>query len=675
MAKSKKKSKKSKRQKRIWRFLKFQIVLIVLVLGALGFYYFGGYASKISAMRKEAETFVSKSTAETFKQSQTSIAYDSQGNVISILKGDKNSYYVPLSDIPAYVENAFISVEDKKFKDHHGIDYKGIARALWGYITTGKVTGGGSTITQQLARNVFLSQEVSMTRKLEEIFIASELENKYTKDEIMEFYINNIYYGNGCYGIEAAALGYFNKNVQDLTLSEIALLAGIPNSPTEFDPLQHLDKAIARRNIVLNEMLEDKAISKTSYDNAIAEVVTLSKPEAVHNNYQETYTFYCATRVLMEQSGFKFRYTFKSLADKQKYEMDYNQAYDTCNKKLYTGGYRIYTSLDSQMQGVLQNTLDNVLAEFDEKGDDGIYALQGAAVCIDNDTGYVKAIVGGRTQDISGYTLNRAYQSYRQPGSSIKPLIVYTPLLEKGYTADTIVVDRKIEGGPANADKSYDGEMTLRRAVQLSKNTVAWSLFERVSPKAGLNYLRNMEFAGLEDTDETLAVSLGGFTKGVSAVEMARGYGTLANDGMYRSSTCVMKMTDFSGKTIYQSEQQEKEVYKESAARAMTDILESVITGGTGRGLGVDNQPTAGKTGTTNDNKDGWFCGYTPYYTTAVWVGYDMPRTLPGLSGATYPGEIWRSFMNAIHNGLPRKEFLGATEFIGAVGPDGNIVQ
>ena len=673
MAKNKKKSKKTKKQKKIRRLVRVNIILLLLLLGAIGFYYFSGYATKISAMKKEAQSFVSKSTAETFKQSQTSIGYDTDGNIISILKGDRNSYYVPLSDMPPYVEQAFISTEDKRFEEHHGLDYRGIARALWGRITNGKITGGGSTITQQLARNMFLTQDVTYERKIEEMFIASYLEEKYTKDQIMEFYVNNIYYGNGFYGIEAASKGYFNKNVKDLTLSEIALLAGLPNSPTEYDPFQHLDKAIARRNIVLNGMLEDRVISKNSYDTAMAEEITLSKPESVHNNYQETFTFYCATRALMEVNGFKFKYTFKSDADKQKYEKEYNEAYDRYNKQLYNGGYRIYTSLDSRMQKIMQESLDEGLGAFGEVDEAGIYELQGSAVCIDNDNGYVKAIVGGRTQDISGYTLNRAYQSYRQPGSAIKPLIVYTPLLEKGFTADSTVEDKPIQGGPANADKSYSGQMTLRRAVQLSKNTVAWQMFERIGPKAGITYLRNMEFTGLDERDETLAASLGGFTLGVSALEMAKGYGTLANDGMYRNATCIKKITDFEGNTIYQSDQQEKEIYKENAARAMTDILESVMTGGTAAGLGVAGQPSAGKTGTTNDNKDGWFCGYTPYYTTAVWVGYDMPKKLPGLSGSTYPGQIWQSFMNRIHNGLERKEFPGQTSFIGEVNTNGNV--
>ncbi len=668
-----KKKKKTKKEKRIWRFLRFQIFLILLVLGAILFYYFSGYASKIAAMRKEASTFVSKSTAETFKQSQTSIAYDSDGNVISILKGDKNSYYVPLTDMPAYVEQAFISVEDKSFRSHHGIDYKGIARALWSMIKNGRISGGGSTITQQLARNVFLNQDVTWQRKLEEIFIASELEEKYTKDQILEFYINNIYYGNSFYGLQAAAKGYFNKDVKDLTLSEIALLAGIPNSPTEYEPLQHMDRAIARRNIVLEGMLNDRVISKASYDNAIAESITINQPGKIHNNYQETYTFYCATRALMEKNGFKFKYSFKNEAEKKKYEDEFNQAYDTYNKQLYNGGYRIYTSLDSKMQGVLQDAIDSGLDEFDEVDNEGIYELQGAAVCIDNDNGFVKAIVGGRTQDIAGYTLNRGYQSFRQPGSTIKPLIVYTPLLERGYTADTTVVDQPIKDGPTNADKSYSGSMSLRRAVQLSKNTVAWSLFERITPKAGLAYLKNMEFTALDERDETLAAALGGFTIGVSPVEMAKGYATIENDGMYRQATCVKKITDFEGNTVYQSEQQEKEVYKENAARAMTDILQSVVTSGTAAGLGVKNQATAGKTGTTNDNKDGWFCGYTPYYTTAVWVGYDMPKKLPGLYGSSYPGEIWSKYMNAIHNGLEHKDFLGVTQFIGEVTTKGSV--
>lgn len=670
-----KKKKKSRKNRKMWTFLKIQMVLIILVLGGICFYYMGGYATQISKMRKEANSFVSKSTEDTFKKSQTSVAYDCNGAVISVLKGEKDSYYISLDDMPSYVKQAFISIEDKKFLSHSGIDYKGILRSIWKLIRNGQITGGGSTITQQLARNVFLSQEISWQRKVEEIFIATELERKYNKDQIMEFYVNNIYFGNGYYGIGAAAKGYFNKNVNELSLSEIALLAGIPNSPTEFDPRVHLDNAVARRNIVLGEMLEDRIISQESYNKAIAENIELSTPESVHNNYAETFTFYAATRALMELNGFEFKYDFKTDAERQKYNAEYNQAYEQWNKNLYTGGYRIYTSIDLNMQSMLQEAIDNGLAQFTEVGDDGIFELQSAATCIDNETGYVKAIVGGRTQNLSGYTLNRAFQSYRQPGSAIKPLVVYTPVLERGYTPDTIVVDQKIQDGPKNSDGSFSGEMTLRRAVQISKNTVAWSLFSELGPTVGLSYLKEMEFSNIDEKDKSLAASLGGFTNGVSTLEMAKAYATLENDGMYRNPTCVIKMTDCSGKTIYQSDQQEKSVYRENAARIMTDVLESVVSGGTAAGLGINGQPTAGKTGTTTDNVDGWFCGYSPYYSTAVWVGYDMPRELKGLYGSTYPGNIWHDFMNRLHEGLPRKEFMKVQEYFGELNVDGQIIQ
>ncbi len=663
MAKNKKK--RSKNQK-WWTFLKIQIVLIILVLGGIGFYYLSGYAEVISKMRKEASSCVSKSSEETFKKNQTSIAYDCNGNTISVLKGAKDSYYVTLEDTPPYVEQAFICVEDKKFRNHSGIDFKGIARAVWELIKNRKVSSGGSTITQQLARNVFLSQEVTWQRKVKEIFIASELEKKYSKDQIMEYYINNIYFGNGYYGIQAASKGYFGKPVSELSLSQIAFLAGIPNNPTEFDPRVHLDNAVARRNIVLGEMLEDRAISKDSYDKAMQEPIELFTPEEVHNNYAETFTFYCATRALMAKNGFKFKYDFKSDAAREEYYKEYNEAYDRYNNELYTGGYRIYTSLDMNMQQELQNAIDQGLAAYGEVGDDGIFTLQGAGTCIDNETGLVKAIVGGRTQNIPGYTLNRAYQSFRQPGSAIKPLIVYTPCLERGYTADTSVVDAREEGGPKNADGSYSGTTNLRTAVMLSKNTVAWRLFAELGPAVGISYLKEMEFSKLDANDNNLAASLGGFTHGVSTLEMAKAYATLENDGMYRDGTCVVAIKDAKGNEVYKSEQQEKEIYRKTAAREMTDILQLVVSQGTGAGLGVGGQPTAGKTGTTNDNVDGWFCGYTPYYSTAVWVGYDMPKKLPGLYGSSYPGGIWKNFMNAIHSGLERKDFPGV-ENVGAL--------
>lgn len=652
------KKKKKKKYRGFWRFIKFQIFLMCLVLGGLAYYYLGGYAQQISQLKSEAEQYVKTSSPSTFKASQTSVVYDANGNQISVLKGEKDVYYLSFDQIPTNVTAAIISIEDKKFYQHGGVDYKAIMRAVLAMLRDGEVTQGGSTITQQLARNVFISQEKTWQRKMEEIFIALQMEKKYTKNEILEFYLNNIYFGNGYYGIQAASKGYFNTTVDQLDLSQIAFLCAIPNNPSLYDPVNHADHTITRRDLILKNMLDDGKITQSAYENAKAEQIVLNRPQTSKNDYVETYTYNCATRALMKQQGFQFQYTFDTAEAEDAYDSMYEETYAACQRALYTGGYRIYTSIDLNMQTALQQSVDDNLKDYTDVGDDGIYEMQSSAVCIDNETGYVKAIVGGRSQQLSGYTLNRAYQSFRQPGSSIKPLIVYTPALERGYTPDSIVNDEKTEGGPSNANKSYAGKITLRQAVESSKNTVAWSLFEELTPKVGISYLRNMNFSHLENQDEQMAASLGGFTRGVSALEMASGYAALENSGKYREPTCIVKITDADGNDIYVSDQEETVVYKENAARMMTDMLVSVVQEGTGKGLAISEMPCAGKTGTTNDNKDGWFVGYTRYYTTSVWVGYDMPKELPTLKGSSYPGNIWHDFMENIHTGLTPLNFL-----------------
>lgn len=632
---------------------------MLLVVAAVAYYYAGGYAAKVSAMKTEAVSMVSHSSKDTFRKSQTSIAYDINGKTLSVLKGEKDVYYIEYEDIPIYVKQAIISTEDKRFYKHNGIDYRGIMRAAVAMIQDGEVTQGGSTITQQLARTVFLSNERTWERKIEEMYIAVELEKKYSKEEILEFYLNNVYFANGYYGIEAAAQGYFGTDVSHLSLSQMIYLCAIPNNPTLYNPLTHADKTQARRDRILKSMLEDQVISESSYQTAVAEQIKTTEPEEIKNNYAETYTYYCATRALMELEGFEFQTVFSDDEEKTAYDREYQSLYDTCNKKLFTGGYRIYTSLDLDAQSQLQASIDEVLAGFGEKSDDGIYELQGAAVCIDNTTGMVRAIIGGRSQDdVEGYTLNRAFQSFRQPGSAIKPLIVYTPALERGYTPDTTVVDEPIADGPVNGDGTYSGAMSLRQAVARSKNTIAWKIFEELTPEVGISYLEAMGFSNLDANDKRLPASIGGFTNGVSPLEMAKGYATIKNDGGYRNPTCIMKITDADGEVIYQADQTASVIYKENACRQMTDMLQTVITSGTGRGYSLGMMPCAGKTGTTNDNKDGWFVGYTPYYTTSVWVGYDIPKEVPGLGGGTYPGKIWHSFMSWLHDGLEPVDFI-----------------
>lgn len=653
-----KKKKKKKKYRAFWFFAKLQIVLVLLVAGAVGWYYYGGYAQKVAIMQQEARMFVQKSNADTFRSVQTSLVYDTNGKLISALKGEKDVYYLEYEDIPAYAVAAMISIEDKKFYSHSGIDIKAILRAAQAMIQNGEVTQGGSTITQQLAKLTFLTQERTWERKIEEIFIAVGLEQKFSKDEIMEFYLNNVYFGNGYYGIQAASKGYFNVDAKDLSLSQITFLCAIPNNPSLYDPVEKMENTIKRRDRILNQMLQDGKISQETFGQAQAEVITLNRPEKTKNDYVETYTYFCAVRALMRQQGFQFQTEFSSEEEKAKYQEEYDALYGECQKSLYTDGYRIYTSIDLDMQQMLQDTVDSHLAEFTEQNEEGIFALQGAAVCIDNHTGHVKAIVGGRNQNLPGYTLNRAYQSFRQPGSAIKPLLVYTPALEGKYTPDTIVQDVKTEEGPSNSSGWYEGDITLRRAVAASKNTVAWNMLEELTPQTGLAYLKNMKFSRIDPKDERLTSALGGFTNGVSAVEMASGYAAIVHDGKFREPTCITKITDADDNVILETQSEEVEIYKKNAARMMTDMLVSVLQEGTGQGLALSAMPSAGKTGTTNDNKDGWFVGYTSYYTTSVWVGYDMPRELPGLSGSSYPGGIWQAFMEQVHQGLEPVAFL-----------------
>ena len=656
-----KRSKKTKKQK-LLGFIRFQLFLLFLVAAIVCYYYMSGYATEVSKLKTSAHGAVARSTEDTFRSQETSIAYDVKGNVISVLKGDKDVYYITSEEIPVYAKQAIVSIEDKKFYIHHGVDYKAIVRAVIAMLQDGEITQGGSTITQQLARNIFLTQDRTWERKIEELYIASELEKKYSKDQILEFYLNNIYFANGYYGLEAASRGYFNKGAQELSLSEIAFLLAIPNNPNNYDPRLHFDRTIERRNRILKNMVEDRMISATNYQMAIDETIYLTEADSVYNNYAETYMFYCATRALMSLNGFEFKNEFETEEEQKRYEVRYEEMYDECNAALYTGGYRIYTSLDMDKQVVLQQCLDDQFSKYDEVNEEGVYALQGAATCIDNETGYVCAIVGGRTQELTKYTLNRAYQSFRQPGSSIKPLIVYTPALSLGYRPDSIVVDEEIEGGPKNADLSYAGEMTLRRAVELSKNTIAYKIFEEITPAKGLSYLHLMDFAHIGREDEILPAALGGLSWGVSPLEMAKAYATIENDGEYREATCIDRIEDSDGNIVYQSDRTPTVVYEKESCRQMTDILEGVLFYGTGRGFDLGEIPCAAKTGTTNENKDGWFVGYTHYYTTAVWVGYDMPRAMPSSIGGIFPGRIWQRYMKMIHQGLDIVDFIPPVE-------------
>lgn len=658
-----KKVKKQKRQKNpveraIGIVLKIIIALLLAIVVIGGVLIYMKYGKKLIAMESDAKKIVSKSTMETFRQNETSIIYDANGNIMSKLKGEKDVYYIKYSDIPQVAVDAITSIEDKNFFKHKGYDLKAIIRAGFAYIKNkGVITQGGSTITQQLARNIFLSFEESWQRKAREIFIAIELEKKYTKKEIMEFYLNNIYFANGYYGIQSASLGYFGKGVNSLSLSQITFLLSIPNSPTRYNPYENIEGTLARRDRILDQMVLDGKITEAQASKAKSEEIKLKAPKVEKSSYALTFALDRAVKALMKSEGFNFRYSFNSDEERKAYNENYSEVYSSCQTRLYSGGYRIYTSIDPEKQKLLQDTVDGGLSVSSEKSKAGIYSLQGAAVTIDNSSGRVVAIVGGRSQKLKGSTLNRAYQSFRQPGSTIKPLIVYTPAFEQGYTPESMVKDEKIEGGPVNADGVFSGNMTVLDALAKSKNTVAWKLFTEISPAIGIGKLLDMGFSAIADTDYYPSAALGGFTKGVNAVEMASAYAAIENGGEFREPTCIMKMTDSSGNDIvadgFYQKGTSKYIYDENACKMMITCMEAVMTKGTGVGGKLATMPCAGKTGTTNDSKDLWFVGFTKYYTTSVWVGYDIPRSLAGLSYTATPLGIWKTYMDSINNGLP----------------------
>ena len=647
---AKKKLSKKKRRIRLIR----RIILLIILLGiAVGLLIFSPKIIKIIGLAQEAKSVVSKSNSDTFRESGTTVIYDSDGNELCTMRDSKDMYYVDMDDIPDTLAQSFIVMEDKDFYSHKGIDFKAVIRAIIANTESDEIVQGASTITQQLAKNIFLSQDVTWERKVKEMFVARELEKKYSKEQILEFYLNNIYFSNGYYGVGAAAKGYFGKEVNELTLSEQAFIAAIPNNPTRYNPLTNFDNTVERRDNILARLYNEDIISSMNYYTAIDSDIELSKqPVASKNNSVETYARHCATEGMMQAGGFIFRTNFYSDDDYEEYRKLYEESYTLYQQKLMSGGYSVYTSINMDLQEKLQSAVDDNLVSYTSMKD-GIYEMQSAATCIDNSTGNVAAIVGSRTQELEGYTLNRAYQSYRQPGSSIKPIIDYIPYLQKGNTPDTIVSDEYIQDGPKNADGTYMGNITLRTAVSLSRNTVAWNILKELTPKVGSSYLLNQGFHKIWMDKDYNAISIGGFTYGVSTEEMAGAYATIVNDGKYRRVTCIVAIYDNKGKTVFDTSNREENIYDSESCRMMTDMLKTVVNEGTGRGAAPDNAIVAGKTGTTNSNYDSWFCGYSAYYTVAVWQGYDYPASIP--QNATI--KIFRQFMEQAHKGLAKKEF------------------
>ena len=659
-------------------FRRLRNVILILAIAFCALFAAGNLMLKkatgqtlIGCMR-EAKNLVDSSTPDTFRLAQTSYIYSDDGTQLAALAESEDATYLSYEDVPADVVNAFVSVEDRTFWNNSGVDYKGILRVCVNYVKTkGQVAEGASTITQQLARGTFLSNEKTLSRKIKEIFIARQLTKKYTKEQIMEFYCNSCCFANGIYGVEDASQKYFGRSVSDLSLSETAYICAIPNRPEYYNPLKNSENAISRRNKILQDMYECDYITKDAGDAALAENITVaevSDEEDTFYNYEATYAINCAIRYLMKQDGFEFKSHFEDDADYDTYNAYYDEMYKQAKHKLYTGGYKVTTTMNLKAQKNLQKIFDKELA-FNTKVDEstGIYQFQGAMTVIDNETGKVVAMIGGRSQDElqQTYSLNRGFQSFKQPGSSIKPLVIYTPALEEGYDANSTLTEIDVKAAKKSTSekisKMSGKKMSLRYAVEDSKNGCAYSLYNIITPKVGLSYIENMNFSKIVQQDYTLSSGLGGLHHGTNTVEMANAYSTLENHGEYRQADCISSILDASGNEIYE-EPESKTVYTRSASDQMTDILEGVLnsSAGTAKGLkwsSASDVAAAAKTGTTNDNNVAWFCGYTPYYTISVWVGYDYPKSVKGLWGNTYPAYIWKEAMLYMIDGKDEADF------------------
>jgi penicillin-binding protein 1A len=600
-----KKAKKAGPLRRIRLF----IALCLVVFAGLGFgYIFAAYQS-LPAVGNNMRPAVS------------SQVFDSHGRLITTLHSDQNRLPIDINKVPQNLQNAFIAAEDNRFYEHIGIDPIGIFRAIFANLTNRGIAQGGSTITQQLAKNAFLSQEQTLKRKIQEAMLALEIEHKYSKKEILEMYMNQIYFGQGAYGIQTAAKTYFNKDVNELTLTQCAMLAGLPKSPNYYSPFNNLNEAKKRKNVVLDQMVKYGYVSAAEAEDAKNQDLGLSKS---HQSKEAD-----------EYASF-IDYVSQQVA--KKYGDD----------ALYKEGLKIYTTMDVDKQHAAVRAMRNLPNNYTDEN--GLTQPQAAIVSIDPKTGHILAMVGGRGQD----SFNRASMAVRQPGSAFKPF-VYLTALQHDMTPDTTMNDQPVTYGgwsPKNAGGSYSGTMTLSDALAHSVNTIAVQLADQVGTKNIIANAKKMGITTLDAKDDNLAMALGGLTKGVTPLEMASAYGTFANKGVHVKPTAIVKILDRNGNVLEDASTLEKEetktrVMSEREAYEMTTMLEGVINHGTGTAAAI-GRPAAGKTGTTDDNKDAWFVGYTPDIVTAVWIGDDTgSHSLGEIYGGTIPAEIWKDYMSS----------------------------
>ena len=568
---------------------------------------------------------------ERFEPLQGTKVYDDNDELITELHVERR-IFVPLGQVPKTLRDAVIATEDRRFYYHWGVDPIGVGRAIWQNSRRGRIVEGGSTITQQLTKVLFLTPDKSLERKLKEAVLALELERRYTKDRILEMYLNQVYFGQGAYGVEAASRTYFGKSVSEITVREAALLAGLPRAPSTYAPFEHPDVAKRRREVVFRRMVEFGALTDADAKKLAKTDLGLIPPEKRRTTGQ-----------------YFLEYVQHTLETKYGADM------------VYKGGLHVYTTLNPSMQLAAELALREGLKTLETRtkvkaGDHP----EGAIVTLEPQTGYVKAIVGG--YDFFRSEFNRAVQARRQPGSAFKPF-VYIAALEAGFTAATRVEDAPVSYAvgpngkawkPENYDRKFRGPTTLQQAIEESVNIVTVKLQERVGVNHTVQVARRLGIAS--PLAPNLSLALG--TSDLTLLELTSAYGALANQGTWVTPTTIRYVTDARGKLLDEEVPQGREAMSPETAYVITHMLRGVVERGTGQGAKALGRPVAAKTGTTNDYSNAWFIGYTPRVATGVWVGYDRPRSLGrDETGSRVAVPIWTSYMSKILGDSPRDDF------------------
>ncbi|PLS03027.1 transglycosylase domain-containing protein [Neobacillus cucumis] len=612
------------KQLKKWHVLQVSLLFIlVIVLAFFALLLYFSRDADISGLKNELP--------------KPTVFYDKGGKIASKVSANKTEG-VPIKVVPDSLKNAIIAIEDKRFYQHNGVDLIGTSRALFRDLMAGGLVEGGSTITQQLTKNTLLTAEKTLNRKMQEVFLAIAVERKYSKKEILQMYVNQIYFGNGAYGIKQAASKYFAKEVQELSVSESALLAGLIKAPSALNPYQHLKKATDRRNLVLAEMKNQGYLSDSEYNRAKVEKV-----------------------ILNDKGGDPFRGRYPYYVDQVLDEAV--SKYGLTQEELLTGGFHIYTELDPKMQAAMETTYLN--SSLFPKGTNGL--VQSGGVLLDPKTGGVRSIVGGRGKHtFRGY--NRGSQLKAQPGSAFKPIAVYTPALEEGWKMTDMLKDEPMKFGdyqPSNYDHKYTGEVPMYEAVKESKNVSAVWLLNELGIEKGVDSVKRFGIS-LDKKDKNLSMALGGLHRGISPLSMAEAFSVFPNKGYRIKGHVIKKIVNSEGKVVAEWKEEKVMVTTKAVTDQMTTMLLGVVEKGTGKAAQIPGRETAGKTGSTQvpikgitGLKDQWFVGFTPQLVGAIWIGYDKTDATHYIIPTNRTGSavVFREVMKESLKGSARQKF------------------